>query len=170
MRLSGCHATSRVQARSSPAPFWRRHTGYRDCCIVPRAAAPQQALRTPNMRSPNPRAAIAGKNVAMLEAAVLAFTVDCLRRSNDDFLHWQTMSHNEFEQQRCTHCVDRQKAGKIRHVVLICRLVRDHVDTLQRRKENVAIGNVAVDKLCGGGNITRKSRRMNPALKSVEDP
>src|SRR5258708_645857 len=110
-----------------------------------------------------------GLKVAMIRAAVLAFAVHSLGRGYNDFFHRQPVPNDEFEQKRRTHGIDFKEAGKIRHVILISRVVGNNVDPLQAREEHLAISNLAANELGGSGHVARQAVGMNPGIEAIEN-
>src|SRR6266404_577319 len=84
---------------------------------------------------------------AMFRAGVLTFSIDRLRRSHNDFLDFQSLLDDQFIQKRRANRVYEHEPGKIGHVVLVSRLMRDYIHISQCRKQRTAVGDITVDEL-----------------------
>jgi hypothetical protein len=104
----------------------------------------------------------------VIGTAILTFAVYRLRRGDDDFFHRQALAYDQFKQQRGADGIDLQKAGEVRHVILIRRLVGDDIDALQGRQQNVAIGYVACNEARPCRHVARQTVGMHSGIEVVQ--
>src|ERR1700674_1058189 len=86
------------------------------------------------------------QNETILWARVLSFPVYSLRGCHNYLHDRKSILHDEFIDQRSAYRVHLKEMRKVRHVVLVGCLVRNHINTLQSFPQSLPVGYAAVNK------------------------
>jgi len=131
------------------------------------------AVRTtnlPHFRSQLPPASRNCIEKAVRAAHILTFSINRLRGCDNHLLHGKPVADDGFKQQGRTLRIHVQETRKVRHVILIGRLVENNVNVAQGELHGLSIGDIATNERDRVGQVSRPPVGMNLGIERIEDP